>query len=843
MIRTTRLGAAALVLCLGIFLCVGGATALSAETDFSDTANSPGRLISIAMESGASTNLPLRFEGSESLRQLLVTGTSSTGRQIDLTREVRYSVEPQGIVSINSQGLVTPRGNGSATITAVADGDLIATIAVEVQQFESNRPVNFPNQIVPILTKYGCNGGGCHGAAAGQNGFNLSLLGFEPAEDYEHLVKESRGRRISLAAPAESLLLKKATGAVPHGGGARMELGSPEYLLFRRWISEGARQGDAEAARITGIEVFPQSRVMGQNADQQLLVIATYQDGSTADVTSTAVYEANVPEMAAVTRRGLVTTTEEPGDVGIMVRYQSHVAVFRATIPLGMPVESLPPARNFIDELVFRKLKLLGLPPSAVCDDSTFLRRVTLDLAGRLPTEEEAREFLASKDSSRRDLLIDRLLESNDYASFFTNKWSTLLRNQRTEQFREQSKAGTYLFHNWIRQALQENRPYDLFVRQILTASGEASENPAVLWYRSEKDATSQVEDVTQLFLGQRIQCAKCHHHPFERWSQADYYRLAAFFSQVGRKPGAVKTDDRIYHKAGLAVSTHPRTGEKLTPSGLGQTPLTLAPEIDPRVELVNWMTSPENPYFAKALVNRYWKHFFGRGLVDPEDDMRATNPPVNPELLAALEKEFISSKFDMKQLIRTICQSTTYQLSSIPNAYNQDDRQNFSRFYPRRLNAEVLLDAVDMVTGSASRFSGMPAGARAVDLPDSNFPSYFLTVFGRPKGESVCECERGSDSNLAQSLHLINSPELSGKISNGTGNALRLAKAKEMPVPEKIRELYLLAYSREPSADEVTVITEYLNQKALPDGSENKQVYEDLVWSLINTKEFLFNH
>ncbi|WP_437227964.1 DUF1549 and DUF1553 domain-containing protein [Planctomicrobium sp. SH661] len=828
-----------------LWLWAGGSASLIAIAEENDDlkAKETAQVESLIIEAGDGPQQGFLMQGNESLRQLLVTGRLASGRDVDLTREVAYVIEPAGVAHVDAHGLVTPRGNGTGVITARLANGLSASLPLTVQSYESNPPVNFPNQVVPILTKYGCNGGGCHGAARGQNGFMLSLLGFEPSEDLEYLVKSSRGRRLSLTAPDQSLLLKKATGQTPHGGGARMEQDSPEYRLLRRWIAEGARAGNADAGHLTGIEVFPSDRVMSPRSEQQLLVIATYSDGTKEDVTATAVYEANVPEMATVSTRGLVTTTDEPGDVGIMVRYQSNVAVFRATIPLGKPVDTLPPTRNFIDEVVFRKLKLLGLPPSAVCDDSTFLRRVTLDLAGRLPTENEAAAFLANQDPGKRDQLIDKLLDSTDYANYFTNKWSTLLRNQREVSRPDESKRGTYLFHNWIRQTLLENRPYDQFVREILTASGEASENPPVLWYRAEKDVHSQVEDVTQLFLGQRLQCARCHHHPFERWSQADYYKLTAFFSRVGRKPGSAPTDDRIFHRSGAAVAAHPRTGETLVPAGLGAAPISITPEMDPRVSLVDWMTAPENPFFAKSLVNRYWKHFFGRGLVDPEDDMRATNPAVNPELLAALEQHFVDSKYDLKGLIRTICQSSTYQLSSEPNAYNEDDRQNFSRFYPRRLNAEVLLDAVDRLTGSTTRFTGMPVDARAVDLPDSKFPSYFLTVFGRPQGESVCECERVVDSNLAQSLHLINSPELTGKITDGAGNALRLANARETPLPEKIRELYLIAYSREPQADEIAAITEYLKQKSLPDGSENKQAYEDLVWSLMNTKEFLFNH
>lgn len=785
----------------------------------------------------------LTLSGSEARRQLIVTGYDAQGKEVDLTRTVNYLTLPEGIAHVSPDGLITPLSNGMASVTARTESGITAQLPVIVSSFEVNPPVDFNNQVIPILTKYGCNGGGCHGAARGQNGFMLSLLGFEPDHDVDHIARESRGRRISLTAPDESLFLKKAVGSVPHGGGARIEFNSPEYLLLRRWIAEGARDGDANAPTVTGISVFPSARMMQPDSEQQLLVLATYSDGTVEDVTPTARYEANAPTMATITPSGLVTTGQQTGDVGVMIRYQSHVAVFQATIPLGIPVESLPPIRNVIDEHVFAKLKLLGLPPSEICDDATFVRRVTIDLAGRLPTVAETTEFLADNTPDKRDRLIERLLDSPDYAAYFTNKWSLLLKNQPERYRMEQTSPGTYLFHHWITQALQENRPYDQFVRQILTASGEPTENPPVMWYRAERDPTTQVEDVMQLFLGQRIQCAKCHHHPFERWSQDDYYRLTAFFSQIGRKPGLRESEERIFHRVGLATAVSPRTGATLQPAGLGAEPLELPPEVDPRIAMVDWMTSPENPYFAKALVNRYWKHFFGRGLVDPEDDMRATNPPVNAELLAALEQHFIQNGFDLKDLIRLICQSSTYQLSSEPNETNQDDRQNFSRFYPRRLTAEVLLEAVDTLTESPTQFTGMPAGTRAVELPHSRFSSYFLTVFGRPLGESVSECERDQESNLAQSLHLINSPEMTKKATEESGRANRLAGTGDVPMLEKIRELYLTAFSREPHPEEIDVITEYLKQRQLPDGSENREAYEDIIWSLINSKEFLFNH
>jgi hypothetical protein len=519
-----------------------------------------------------------------------------------------------------------------------------------------------------------------------------------------------------------------------------------------------------------------------------------------------------------------------------MARYLGHVDVFRATIPLGIKTDKLPPAKSFVDELVFQKLKALGLPSSQVCDDAAFLRRASVDIAGRLPTLAESEQFLAENSGDKRDKLISRLLDSTDYADYFANKWSAILRNKRRLDV---EKRSTFSFHEWIRESLNENKPYDRFVREILTATGTPGQSPPVGWYREVKDASAQLEDTAQLFLGLRIQCARCHHHPFEKWSQQDYYAFSAFFSQVGRKRGQVQNEDRIFHKVGMATAQNPKTGQNVKPSGLGSQPLELSPEQDPRQSLADWMSSKDNAFFARSLVNRYWKHFFGRGLVDPEDDMRVTNPASNPELLDALAKDFVDHGFDLKHLVRTITSSTVYQLAAEPNDWNQDDKQNFSRYYPKRMNAEVLLDAIDQVTGTQTTFAGVPAGTRAVQLPDTGFNSYFLTVFGRPEASSACECERSSEANLAQSLHLLNSGEIQGKLTAATGNAARLAGDNSRPHEEKIRELYLLAFSRVPTTEESSIALAHINKNE----KDPKRAYEDIVWALINTKEFLFNH
>jgi hypothetical protein len=594
--------------------------------------------------------------------------------------------------------------------------------------------------------------------------------------------------------------------------------------------------GAADAPTVSSVSVFPRSRVLDREGRQQLMVVAHYSDGSTENVTHAARYEPNDKLMAEIGEGGLVRMLNVPGEVAVMIRYQDKVAVFEATVPLGALVKDLPPVRTVADEHVFAKLKKLGLPPSAVADDATFLRRLSLDLMGRLPSADEAKAFLADAAADKRDRLVERLLASDGYADYFANKWSSILRNRRDK---DTYQAGNFAFYQWIRAALLENKPYDQFVREILTASGEISRNPAVAWYRQVTKDFEQVEDVAQLFLGVRIQCARCHHHPFEKWSRGDYYSMSAFFSRVGRKDGLSPDEQRVFHNRGMAEAKHPRSGASLKPTGLGDKPLELTAEDDPRLALAEWMIRPENPFFARTLVNRYWKHFFGRGIVDPEDDMRDTNPPSNKELLEGLTKSFVASGFDLKGLIRTIVRSSTYQLSSLPNTHNLGDRQSFSRYYPRRLNAEVLLDAIDVMNGTVTQFGGLPAGMRAVQIPDhGGVNSYFLTVFGRPAGASACECERSVDASLAQSLHLLNSPDIHGKMSSGV--AKTLAADMKRPEAEKITELYLRAFSRPPTEHEMKYATAHLAKFAEKDRQAG---YEDIVWALVNTKEFLFNH
>lgn len=735
----------------------------------------------------------------------------------------------------------TPRHSLKLTLSALA-ALLVHASAVE-------RPLSFVNDVQPILTKAGCNAGACHAKAiTGQRGFRLSVLGYEPEEDYEAIVKQGKGRRVFPPAPEESLLITKGAAIVPHTGGKKIEPGSADYKTIVRWIAEGMNYASADEPKVASIDVQPGRQTMKVKTQQQLKVTAHFSDGSTRDVTALSLYEPNDKAMAETSETGLVKTLDIPGNVAVMVRYAGLVSVCSVSIPLGAPVAQVPPSKNYIDDFVFTNLKQIGVPPSPVCDDGTFLRRVTLDIAGRLPTSAETDAFLADKAADKRDRVIDALLASPDYADYFANKWTSLLKNKRDDNA---DITANFAFHAWMRDNLLANTPYDQIVRQILASTGTIVSNPPVAWYKRVKEPTTQLEDVAQLFLGVRMQCAQCHHHPFEKWSQAEYYHLAAFFSQVGRKPTAIAGEDLIFHKRGIAQTEHRKTRAMLRPAGLGQPPMDIAPDEDPRLRLVDWMADKSNPFFAKSLVNRYWKHFFKRGLVEPEDDLRDSNPPTNPELLEALAKQFVESKYDLKAIVRTITQSHTYQLSSQPNEHNAVDRQAYSHYYPKRMTAEVLLDSLDMVTGAKSDYADLPPGTRAVSLPDNSYnrASPFLKVFGRPEATSVCECERVQSASLAQSLHLMNAPDVKAKLAASGGRAELCAKPGATD-GQRIREIYLAAFSRQPTAEELKIAETHIayprtnaEGKPLDPQRSRRDGYEDLLWALLNTKEFLYNH
>lgn len=710
-----------------------------------------------------------------------------------------------------------------------------------------DRPVSLADDVVPILTKAGCNMGACHAkAGGGQNGFQLSLLGFEPAEDLDHLLKEARGRRVSTAAPERSLLLLKATAAVPHGGGQRLAPGSEAHEALVRWIREGA--GDAARPELVSLEVEPSTATVPPGGEATLRAIARYADGTARDVTALALFESTDRARAEADGDGHVRVADLPGSAAVMVRFRGRVAVATLTVPREGGAGELPEPRGFVDTLVFDRCRAVGIPVSPECDDATFLRRVTLDVTGAIPTVAEAEAFLADPSPDKRARLVDALLASPGYADWFANKWTALLKNRRDDA---SDTVSNFAFHSWVRDGLLANKPYDRFVRELLGATGTIVENPPVAWYKRVKEPKDQIEDVAQLFLGVRIGCAQCHHHPFERWSQDDYHGLAAYFSQVGRRPTSTRGEDSLFHTRGVAGAVNPRTGTRLPPRALGFEEPPIPADDDPRLRLADWLVRPDNPFFARAVVNRYWKHFFGRGLVEPEDDIRDTNPPVNPQLLDALATHFRESGFDLKALVRTIVLSRTYQTSAFPLPGNADDDRHFSRFLPRRLPAEVLLDAIDRVTGATTTFPNLPPGTRAVALPDTSYTrsSAFLQVFGRPEGQSVCECERVQSSSLAQSLHLLSAADVKGKFAVDGGRADRLARG-DSPDDSVVREVFLAAFSRLPTDEESIMARAVIAEartgpggETLPAPHARRENLEDLLWALVNSKEFLFNH
>jgi len=781
---------------------------------------------------------PVRIEltGKDDSAQLVVTGELADRMQ-DVTGDVKYAVANPAVARVTSDGRIVPLGNGITEIRA-AFGDKTATIALKVESIE-NAPINFGNQIVPVLSKLGCSGGSCHGKIGGQNGFALALFGHDAEFDFRSLAKEGRGRRVFPASPENSLLLLKATGAVPHAGGKRTDPESDSYKLLRRWIASGTPFGSKDAPTVVKISVHPENRLLPRNSRQQLAVTAHYSDGTTSDVTRQALYESNDQEVAAIDNSALVQTKNIGGDAAIMVRYFDQVAVFRATVPFATsPPKYAFEERTVVDRFTKKKWDQLGIGPSEPCTDEQFLRRVSLDLSGTLPTPKQVRAFLESNHPEKRDRLIEDLLQTDEFSYLFANKWAGILRVSRRN-----GASSSFGFHGWIRNAIANDMPYDQFVRGILAASGDEASHPPVAWYKDLKEPKQFADDTAQVFLGLRIGCAQCHHHPYEKWSQDDYYSMAAFFGRVGRKDAPIlgakeeKAVRLVIYNSPSGTVVNKRTDRPATIQPLDGDPIDVPAGDDPRHRLVDWLSSPKNPYFARAVANRYWSHFFGRGIVDPIDDMRLTNPPSNPELLDALAKELVDSKFSLKHLVRTIVRSRTYQLSSTPNDSNKVDKQSFARFYPRRMQAEVLFDAVNQVTSHKPKFGNFPtdrhAPIRALMLPDEAFNSYFLDVFGRPQRLSACECERVPDANLSQSLHLLNSQEMNAQFD---AKADLLVKDTR-PDDQKIKELFVWVFGRQPSDEQLSLALEHVNS-----ATNKKTAYGNLLWALINTREFVFN-
>jgi hypothetical protein len=700
--------------------------------------------------------------------------------------------------------------------------------------------VTFERDVQPILTRAGCNAGACHGKARGQNGFQLSLLGFDPDFDHAAIAREARGRRVFPAAPVESLMIQKATARVPHGGGRRIEPGSAFESTLLRWIADGLPRTPADAPRVAKISVAPAARVMAAGETAQLAVTAHYSDGSTADVTHLAAFQSSESAIVGVDAEGLVKAGPVPGEAAVTARFDGLFAGCEVSIPLPghVPDEVYAklPRANFIDGLVWDKLKTLGITPSAPADDATFLRRASLNLIGRLPTLEETRAFLAESDPDKRARLVDRLLDRPEYADHWANRWVDLL---RPNPYRVGIKA-VWNLDAWIRQAFRDNLPYDEFVRQVVTAKGSTFRDGAATIFRDRREPDEVATMVSQLFLGIRLECAKCHHHPFESWGQDQFYRFAAYFARVGRKGTGLSTpisgSEEIIFTAKSGVVRHPLTNEVLPPRPLfGKAEPSSDPEADPREALARWITH-DNPFFTRVIVNRVWADLMGRGIVDPVDDLRATNPPSNAPLLDALADDFRDHGHDLKHLIRTIATSSVYALGSEPNERNMADTRNFSRHYRQRLRAEELLDAVGDVTGVAERFDATAPGTRAAAVWTHRTPSLFLDTFGRPDPNQDPPCERTPETSVVQALHLMNSPGLHAKVSDDAGRAAALANSKATP-REVVEEFYLRAFCRPPT-DEEREVAESLFREP---GASRRRAAEDLMWALMNSAEFLF--
>lgn len=784
--------------------------------------------------------------GMDDAVQMVVSLPLANGRLSDRTRESKFQAVDPSLLRVTRAGRVIPLKNGFTTLR-ITDGALVREVGVKIQGCEAPIPIHFANQIVPIFTKLGCNSGGCHGKASGQNGFKISLLGYEPDVDYIAIVKEGRGRRVFPAAPEASLLLTKATGQSPHGGGKRLEIDSDEYKLLRRWIASGIPVGEATEPVVKRIQIVPEQRVLSRDSTQQFAVLAHYTNGRIEDITRRAQYESNETTIATVDPAGLVATHKIPGEAAIMARYQEYVTVFRATVPRSeTPVDFTFPQQTLVDKHTAAKWKSLALTPSALSSDEQFLRRVSIDLTGTLPDPKRVSDFLADTRPNKRQVIVDELLDSSEFGYLFASKWADILRVKRSGD--NNRAQGTFSFHGWIRQAMQDDMPFDQFSRAIISATGDEKSNPPALWTKSITQPEQFVDDTAQVFLGQRLTCAQCHHHPYEKWSQDDYWSLAAFFGRIGRKEITLPGDYLGQPAKITLVVTNPsgtvankRTNKPAPIKALDAPAIEVSVDEDPRQKLADWMTSPTNPFFAKAVANRYWAHFFGRGIVDPLDDMRVTNPPTNPELLDALSQDFVKNGFSLKHLIRTIVNSRTYQLSSTPSETNMADKQNFARYYPRRMSAEILHDAVCQLSDSPASFGGLPqdklAPKRAIMLPDESYSSYFLDVFGKPQRISACECERVGEANLAQALHLLNSDDIQGKVARVGGRADTLATKDKRPDDQKVDDLFLWAFSHKPNKDQKAAALAHIAKNS----ANKKLAYENILWALMNSKEFLF--
>jgi hypothetical protein len=783
----------------------------------------------------------IALNGPRSMQQIVVTARYADGSIRDVTPFCDLSSESAAVATVEKGGFVLPRSSG-ATHLVVKAGGQTARVPVMVKDFDKEQPISFRHQVIAALNVGGCNQGACHGTPSGKNGFRLSLRGYDPAQDYIQLTRDVLGRRTARLGPDNSLILQKALGRVTHEGGMRFPRNSIPAQMVRNWLAEGLQDDPANLPAVKKIEILPGPRVLNAPARwQQLAVLAHFTDGSVRDITRLTNFSSSDSAVADVSPSGLVDFSQS-GEVAILCRYLDELQSIRFTYlePKKGFQWSGPPENNDIDKHVFAKLKMLSIQPSGLCTDQEFIRRVYLDVCGILPTAADVKAFLANPDSNKRAKLIDSLLERPEYADFWTLKWSDVLRsNRKTIQLK-----GIFVYQKWLRSHFARNTPFSQVVKELLTANGSTYGNAPANYYRIARDPQNLAETTAQLFFGIRMQCAKCHNHPFERWTQDDYYSFAAFFARVRQKrdmsepdPNPAIVGGEIIYSDRSGEVVQPRTGKVMPPKFMGGKVARVATGQDRRDVLADWMVSPDNPFFAKSVVNRVWYHVMGKGIVDPVDDFRDSNPSANDALLDALAQDFIKSKFDMKHLIRAICNSRTYQLSAETNNFNKDDTKYFSHAVTRMYSAEVLLDAICAATDVPEKFGGVPQGTRAVQLPDGEINHVFLKTFGQPGRELACECEREGDSNLAQALQLINGPTINEKNRN-PNNRLGKLLARKLPEREILNDLYLAALSRLPVEGEVKVSLDHVAK-----ATDKRKAWEDVQWAIINAKEFLFRH
>jgi hypothetical protein len=774
-------------------------------------------------------------------RAQLVVAAGTGERADDLTGVATFQSSDPKVVTVSPAGRLLAVGNGNAAVTITAGG-LAKSVSVAVTGVSDRPAIGFVEHVMPVLSKAGCNAGACHASQYGKGGFKLSVFGFAPSDDYAAILRDGFGRRACIEDPAHSLFLLKPTGAVPHQGGKRFEAGSVDHQTLVQWLKNGAPRPNPAPAAVTALKVEPSRRVGPAGFAQQLRVTATYSDGRVADVTHWCKYDSLDDAVVRVDADGRVRTVGK-GQGAALVRFEGQAAIATVVVPQGGAVDLTGWSdANVVDKLAAAKFREIGIQPSGLCDDATFLRRAYLDATGTLPTAVQAKAFVDSADPAKRQRLVDELLgltgdpardvHNNNYAAHWALKWSDLIRSN-SAQIGEQ---GMWALHNWLTDAFRQNKPWDKIVRELVTAKGSTFSNGPANYFRIANNPQDLTEATSQLFLGVRLQCCKCHNHPYEPLTQTDYYAFAAFFARVGNKPsqefGLFGNETVILNRPDGEVG-HPKTGKILPPTPLRGQPADA--KADRRLALADWITAKDNAYFARNLANRLFAYLIGRGLVEPIDDVRATNPASNPELLDALSRELVAGGFDQKKLLRLILTSRLYQLDSKPTRANAADEKFYSHFHVKRMSAEVMLDAIDQATGSRTKYEKVPLGTRAIELPDAKYNNYFLTTFGKPRREAVCECERVSEPNLAQALHTLNGDLIEAKIADANGRVAALLTAKKSP-DEIVTELYLVTLARRPTAEELSACKSLL-------AGDAKVFYQDLLWTLLNSKQFQFVH